>query len=234
MSIHPESTEFKTLNDNLLKHGHSSIVVTTITALFVRYSARISERRLYPAALDRQRVSDLKMVEKSLFWLCTPLPGRAARARKSMGQRFWPAAGRRGRAWIPGPAPAFHGVLGIRCPITDLRLVFPGGHWYQPRMTIDSIDKLARALAEAVPQGLRSVSDDLEKNFRTVLKSGLSKLDLVTREEFEVQQAVLAKTRQNLDALEARLAGLETMSKKPATKKAGQKKTSRKKVGKKK
>ena len=104
-------------------------------------------------------------------------------------------------------------------------------------MAIDSIDKLARALAEVVPQGLRSVSDDLEHNFRSVLKSGLAKLDLVTREEFEVQQAVLARTRANLDALESRLAKLEpaastekqTVKKAPASRKAAAKKTARKK-----
>ncbi len=59
-------------------------------------------------------------------------------------------------------------------------------------MAEDGINKLARMLAEELPQGLKSVRDDLEKNFRSVLRSGLGKLDLVTREEFEVQEAVLA------------------------------------------
>jgi len=87
-------------------------------------------------------------------------------------------------------------------------------------MSIDSIDKLAKALAEAVPQGLRSVSDDLEKNFRGVLQSGIGKLDLVTREEFDVQESVLARTRENLEALEARLVNLESTTSKPVAKKA--------------
>lgn len=76
-------------------------------------------------------------------------------------------------------------------------------------MANESIEELARKLAESVPEGLRSMRDDLEQNFRGVLRSGLAKLDLVTREEFEVQQAVLAKTRQKLEALEARLKELE-------------------------
>ena len=76
-------------------------------------------------------------------------------------------------------------------------------------MNTESIEDLARRLAEAVPAGLKSVGDDLEQNFRTVLRSGLAKLDLVTREEFEVQEAVLAKTREKLEALEARLETLE-------------------------
>jgi hypothetical protein len=53
------------------------------------------------------------------------------------------------------------------------------------------------------------VRDDLEQNFRSVLQSSLSRLDLVTREEFEVQQAVLARTREKLEALELRLKSLE-------------------------
>jgi BMFP domain-containing protein YqiC len=99
-------------------------------------------------------------------------------------------------------------------------------------MARESIDKLARALAETLPEGLRSVRQDLEKNFRSVLQGGLGKLDLVTREEFEVQEAVLRRTREKLEALEKRLAGLETKSpaeKKPARKKATRKKASKKK-----
>ena len=76
-------------------------------------------------------------------------------------------------------------------------------------MNNESIENLARKLAEAVPEGLRSVRDDLESNFRSVLRASLAKLDLVTREEFEVQEAVLAKTRQKLEALEARLEEIE-------------------------
>jgi len=76
-------------------------------------------------------------------------------------------------------------------------------------MSDESIENLARRLAESVPEGLRSMCNDLEENFRAVLKSGLGKLDLVTREEFEVQEAVLKRTREKLAALEARLAEIE-------------------------
>ena len=93
-------------------------------------------------------------------------------------------------------------------------------------MAIESIDELARRLAESVPQGLRSMKDDLEKNFQSVLQAGLGKLDLVTREEFEVQEAVLARTRQKLDALEERLISIET------AKAASKKKKTRKKKAK--
>ena len=76
-------------------------------------------------------------------------------------------------------------------------------------MPRETIDKLARKLAEAVPEGLRSARDDLEQNFRSMLHSGISRLDLVTREEFDVQQAVLARTREKLEALERRLSTME-------------------------
>ena len=51
--------------------------------------------------------------------------------------------------------------------------------------------------------------EDLEQNFRSVLRGGLEKLDLVTREEFEVQEAVLARTREKLEALEKKVAEFE-------------------------
>ena len=76
-------------------------------------------------------------------------------------------------------------------------------------MSDKSIEDLARKLAEALPEGLRSVREDVEENFRRVLKAGLEKIDLVTREEFEVQEAVLARTREKLEALEKRLEQIE-------------------------
>ena len=86
-------------------------------------------------------------------------------------------------------------------------------------MSDNSIDGLARKLADTVPQGLRSVRDDLEQNFRAVLRSGLEKLDLVTREQFAVQESVLARTRQKLEALEGRLGALEARHARKAAKK---------------
>ncbi len=62
--------------------------------------------------------------------------------------------------------------------------------------------KISQVLAE-------SPAKDLEKNLRAMLQSAFAKLDLVTREEFEVQQAVLLRTREKLAALETRIAALE-------------------------
>jgi BMFP domain-containing protein YqiC len=77
-------------------------------------------------------------------------------------------------------------------------------------MNDESLNNIARKLAEAVPEGLRSMRDDLEQNFRSVLRASLVKLDLVTREEFEVQEAVLAKTLAKLEALERQVKELES------------------------
>ena len=71
------------------------------------------------------------------------------------------------------------------------------------------IDELARRLLERVPPALRSMQADLESNFRVVLRERLSKLDLVSRDEFDAQTRVLERTRALLEALDARVAALE-------------------------
>ena len=71
------------------------------------------------------------------------------------------------------------------------------------------IDDLAKRLAEAVPQNLRAMGEDLERNFKSLLQTGLEKMDLVTREEFDAQAAMLRRTREKLETLEARLADME-------------------------
>ena len=76
---------------------------------------------------------------------------------------------------------------------------------FDPRFFED----LAKRLSEAVPPQLAAMKADVEANFKSVLQSGLAKLELVTRQEFDVQAGVLARTREKLTALEARLATLE-------------------------
>jgi BMFP domain-containing protein YqiC len=70
-------------------------------------------------------------------------------------------------------------------------------------------DDLARRLSAAIPESVSAVRRDLEGNFKAVLQSTLARLDLVTRQEFDVQAAVLRRTREKLEALEARLAAFE-------------------------
>ena len=74
---------------------------------------------------------------------------------------------------------------------------------------LNHIDDIARRLSERVPPGLRESGEELQASFRAVLRSGLARLDLVTREEFEVQRAVLLRTREKLEALEGTVAELE-------------------------
>ncbi len=90
-----------------------------------------------------------------------------------------------------------------------MRLVFFPALRYQSTMNKTPIEELVKKLADSVPDGLRTMRSDLEDGFRSVLQSGLGKLDLVTREEFEVQEAVLQRTREKLEALEKRLSELE-------------------------
>ncbi len=76
---------------------------------------------------------------------------------------------------------------------------------------IDSkvIDDLANRVAAILPDGLQTLHADMQKNIRSVLEAGLGHLDLVSREEFELQSAVLARSREKLEQLEQRLAELE-------------------------
>lgn len=74
---------------------------------------------------------------------------------------------------------------------------------------LNHIDELARRLSSLVPPGLRESREELQATFKTALQAGLGKLDLVTREEFEVQRAVLLRTREKLDALEHAVVALE-------------------------
>ena len=74
------------------------------------------------------------------------------------------------------------------------------------------LDDLSRRLAESVPESVRSFGREMEGNFKAVLQSQLSKLDLVSRQEFDVQAALLERTQSRLATLEARLKELETKS----------------------
>ena len=71
---------------------------------------------------------------------------------------------------------------------------------------LNHIDDLARRLSQLVPPGLRDSQEELQQTFKSALQAGLAKLDLVTREEFDVQQAVLLRTREKLEALERTVA----------------------------
>jgi BMFP domain-containing protein YqiC len=89
------------------------------------------------------------------------------------------------------------------------------------------LDDLTRRLAGNLPKGFQALQEDINRNLRAALEAGLGKLDLVTREEFDVQAAVLARTREKLERLEKDIAELERQTE---TAPAGRKKTTAKKT----
>ncbi|SUC49530.1 Uncharacterized protein conserved in bacteria [Proteus mirabilis] len=71
------------------------------------------------------------------------------------------------------------------------------------------IEQVARQIQNVLPQGIKDLGDDIDKKIRAILQSQLNKLDLVNREEFDVQTQVLLRTREKLAHLEQRLNELE-------------------------
>ena len=76
-------------------------------------------------------------------------------------------------------------------------------------MNQNLFDEFAKRFVEGLPPGVKELHQDLEKNVKVMVQGALSKLDLVTREEFDVQTAVLARTRELIEKLEQRVAVLE-------------------------
>ena len=79
-------------------------------------------------------------------------------------------------------------------------------------MDIDVIEQLARKLAAALPDSISAMRNDVEQNFKAVLQSALSRMDIVSRQEFDVQVGVLNRVRTQLSQLEQRLAAMEQSS----------------------
>jgi BMFP domain-containing protein YqiC len=75
------------------------------------------------------------------------------------------------------------------------------------------LDDISSKVSSALPKGMQALQNDLQHNLRSGLETALSKLNLVTREEFDVQQAVLMRTRAKVDALEKQVAELEEILK---------------------
>ncbi|RFF28366.1 MULTISPECIES: accessory factor UbiK family protein [unclassified Wenzhouxiangella] len=73
------------------------------------------------------------------------------------------------------------------------------------RPDFQTLDEITRKLAAAVPREVRTARAELEEQFRAVLESAFDRMDLVTREEFEIQKKVLLRTREKLEALEKQL-----------------------------
>ncbi|KFF71159.1 ubiquinone biosynthesis accessory factor UbiK [Pectobacterium brasiliense] len=72
------------------------------------------------------------------------------------------------------------------------------------------IEQIARQVHESMPKGIRELGDDVEKKIRQVLQAQLTRLDLVNREEFDIQTQVLLRTREKIARLEQRMTELES------------------------
>ena len=114
------------------------------------------------------------------------------------------------------PAPAIGSIVMVKVLLagTDLMRCIFLLHWQSDKpitketaMLKEKIfDEIASKIGEAIAA---SPAKDVEKNVRAMMTSALSRLDLVTREEFDIQQQVLLKSREKLTELEARVAELE-------------------------
>lgn len=82
------------------------------------------------------------------------------------------------------------------------------------------LDEMAKRFSQSLPSGLRDMQQEVEKNARIALQGAFNRMELVTREEFDAQAKVLARTRERLEALEARVAELEANAAPSAGKKS--------------
>ena len=82
---------------------------------------------------------------------------------------------------------------------------------FDPRMFED----IARRIQASLPPGLDDAREDMVRNIRAIIAAGIARMDLVEREEFDVQSAVLARTREKLEALEGRVRQLEERTEDP-------------------
>jgi BMFP domain-containing protein YqiC len=71
------------------------------------------------------------------------------------------------------------------------------------------LKELSAKLTDALPENLLLLKKDFEKNVQSILSSAFAKMDIVTREEFDAQTKVLARTRQKISSLESQVADLE-------------------------
>jgi len=95
--------------------------------------------------------------------------------------------------------PAYHTTIIVRIyPNREHKMIDP-----------KKIEQIARQVHESMPKGIREFGEDVEKKIRQTLQSQLTRLDLVSREEFDVQTQVLLRTREKLALLEQRLNELE-------------------------
>ncbi len=75
------------------------------------------------------------------------------------------------------------------------------------------LEEIAKQVSDSLPPGVKSFGEEVDRKIKQVLQAQLGKLDMVSREEFDVQTHVLLRTREKLDALEKQMAALEEKTK---------------------
>jgi len=78
-------------------------------------------------------------------------------------------------------------------------------------ISVKKIEKIAKQVTDAIPPSVKNLANDFEEKTKTVLQRKLAQLDVVTREEFDVQTQVLIKTREKLAVMETKIAELEAI-----------------------
>ena len=73
----------------------------------------------------------------------------------------------------------------------------------------EKIEMIISDITKILPEDLNVLKDDIEKNLRATLNATFSKMDLVTREEFDIQASLLSRTREKLEGLQEKLSALE-------------------------
>ena len=73
----------------------------------------------------------------------------------------------------------------------------------------EKIEMIISDITKILPEDLNVLKDDIEKNLRATLNASFSKMDLVTREEFDIQASLLSRTREKLEGLQEKLSALE-------------------------
>ena len=82
-----------------------------------------------------------------------------------------------------------------------------------------NFEEIARSISRLLPPGATELKEEFERNVKAAIQSSLSRLDLVTREEFDIQNKLLQRAREHMDALETRIAALEAAAGKTTVKK---------------
>lgn len=73
-------------------------------------------------------------------------------------------------------------------------------------------EELSKKLADAVPENVKTMRSDMEKHFKHIIQSVFAKMDLITREEFDIQVMILSKARAKIEKLEEKIHALEKQS----------------------